>query len=163
MNQYGIGDKSIWATEGNWGENTTLTANEQAAYLAQEYIHLWSKGVSRFYWYSWDNSSWGQLWTPSEGVNEAGIAYGELYRWLVGSVHPANPCSQTADGTRRCVLTLANGKPAEIIWNGFRTTPRTTSHVFTEYYTLVNDLPTSIKGNSVLIGSDPILLVSARF
>ena len=56
MAQYGIGNQPLWVTEGSWGV-TGLTSSQQVAYLAQEYIILWSKNVARFYWYSWDGGT----------------------------------------------------------------------------------------------------------
>ena len=66
MSKYHISNKPIWFTEGNWNADGTgsLTAAQKAAYLAQEYMLMWSTGaVSRYYWYSWD-SDIGTLWTP---------------------------------------------------------------------------------------------------
>ena len=90
---------------------------QKAAYLAQEYMLMWSTGaVSRYYWYAWD-SDLGTLWTPSGGMTQAGITYNQLADWLIGSTHASNPCSEDSSGTWTCSLTLSTGYPGEIIWN----------------------------------------------
>jgi hypothetical protein len=162
MARYGIGAKPLWVTEANWGV-LGLTPAQQATYLAQLYIILWSKNVARCYWYSWDNGlQWGGLWTESDGINAAGTAYGLLENWLVGSVRPPSPCYQTADTTWHCTLTLPNGDPAEIVWNPNATTKIATGSTFTVYRTLQNGAVNPIVASAVSVGSEPILLVANR-
>jgi hypothetical protein len=158
MSSYGIGNAPVWVTEGSWGLNTTLTDAQQAAYLAQEHIFLWSKNVSRYYWYAWGNSKWGTLWDTTHGVHPSGTAYGFLYNWLVGSVTSLSPCAQEADATWTCRLILANGNPAEIVWNASASKSWTVSPAFTSYQTLDNDTVNPILGNTVTIENRPILL-----
>jgi polysaccharide biosynthesis protein PslG len=162
MAQYGISNQPLWATEGNWAV-TGLTPAQQVAYLAQQYISLWSKNVARFYWYSWDGGpQWGQLWTASSGTNTAGTAYGLLENWLIGSVRPPSPCRQSADATWYCTLTLSNGDPAEIVWNPDKTIEERIDPPFTTYRTLDNASVSSIVANTVSVGNEPILLVFNR-
>ena len=157
----GIGSEDIWMTEGSWNGSgsTTMNPEQRAAWLAQQYIFLWSKGVARYYWFTWDSQRYGTLWDPANGVHPAGTAYGLLYNWLVGSVHPDQPCSQSADATWTCTLTLANGKPAEIIWNENGSISLAVRAAFTTYQTLDNSTANSIVGNTVTIGNKPILVV----
>ena len=106
MATYQISNKPIWFTEGSWDGNGsgTLTNTQKAAYIAQEYMLMWSTGaVSRCYWHSWD-SQLGTLWTPSTSLTSAGTAYVQLADWLVGSTHSTNPCSTSTDGTWTCNL-----------------------------------------------------------
>jgi HYDIN/CFA65/VesB family protein/cellulase (glycosyl hydrolase family 5)/Big-like domain-containing protein len=158
MTGYGIGNEPVWVTEGSWGLNTTMTDAQQVAYLAQEHIFLWSKNVARYYWYAWGNSKWGTLWDTTNGVHPPGTAYGLLSNWLVGSVTSVSPCSQEADATWTCRLTLANGNPAEIVWNANTSKSLTVSLAFTSYQTLDNGTVSPILGNTVTIGNKPILL-----
>jgi hypothetical protein len=161
MAQYGIGNQPLWVTEGNWGV-TGLSSSQQVAYLAQEYIILWSKNVARVYWYSWDGGpQWGQLWTASTGINSAGVAYGLLENWLIGSVSPPSPCQQTGDATWNCTLTLSNGDPAEIIWNPNTSSKEAISPGFTTYRTLDSSAVNSIVGNTISLGNEPILLIAS--
>jgi hypothetical protein len=162
MARYGIASEPLWATEVNWGL-PALTPAQQAAYLAQECILLWSKNIARCYWYSWDGRpQWGQLWTPSTGINPAGTAYGLLESWLVGSVSPPSPCHQAPDAAWHCTLTLSNSDLAEIVWDPNAATTITASPEFTAYRTLDNDALTPIDANTLSIGPEPILLVANK-
>jgi hypothetical protein len=134
MARYGIGNEPLWCTEGSWGPIKDLTPAQQASYLAQEYVILWSKKVARYYWYCWDGPpQWGVLWNQATGINEAGTTYGLLENWLIGSLSPSSPCSQMADGTWYCNLTLSNGAPAEIVWNSDTTITKAVGPAFTTY------------------------------
>jgi hypothetical protein len=165
MSTYGISDKSIWFTEGNWGDvnNTSMTGSQKAAYVAQEYLLMWSSGkVHRFYWYAWDSSALGTLWTSTSGINTAGVAYGRITDWLVGSVHQDQPCSESADGTWTCNLTLASGYPGQIIWNATTSKTIAVSAGYATYETLADTTVHSIQANKVAIGNEPILLVGSQ-
>ena len=162
MAQYGIGNQPLWVTEGSWGV-TGLTSSQQVAYLAQEYVILWSKNVARFYWYSWDNGpQWGQLWTAATGINSAGVAYGLLENWLIGSVSPPSPCQQTGDATWHCTLTLSNGDAAEIVWSSNPSSEKAIIPGLTSYRTLDSNAVNSIVGNAVSVGNQPILLIASE-
>ena len=163
MVQYGIGKEPLWCTEGSWGPDKGLTSAQQLAYLAQEYILLWSKKVDRYYWYAWDGTQqWGILWNESTGINAAGTAYGLLETWLIGSVSSASPCSQRPDATWQCTLSLSNGDAAEIIWNPNTSVEKAVDPAFTTYRTLDNGIVNAIAGNSVAVSSEPILLVANK-
>ena len=155
----GIPDKPIWFTEGNWGKNGG-TNDQQVAFLSTTYIFLWSKGVSRFYWYAWDNTSdWGPLWDTATGIHPAGTAYGLLYSWMVGSTHSPNPCSQDSGSTWTCKLTLADGSAAEILWNPVAAKSVPVDSTFHSYRTLDNNVVHTVTGNAVTVGIKPILVV----
>jgi hypothetical protein len=160
MTSSGLPNMPIWFTEGNWGKQPGITNDEQIAFLSTEYIFFWSKGVSRFYWYAWDNNSgWGALWDPTNGAHPAGAAYGLLYNWMVGSVHAANPCTEAADDTWTCKLTLADGSAAEILWNPTTAESVSVGSTFHSYRTLDNSTEHAITGDTVAIGKKPILAV----
>jgi hypothetical protein len=161
MSANGIGNEQLWFTEGSWGNpklSPFFSPQEEAAYLAQQYIFMWAKRVSRYYWFTWDSPTFGTLWDPLNGIHPAGVAYGRLYNWLVGSVHPDEPCSQDSNGTWTCTLTLASGKPAEIVWNPNASTRLPVNSTFTAYETLDNNTANPIVGNTITAGSKPILL-----
>jgi hypothetical protein len=165
MATYHISSKTIWFTEGNWGDinNYAMTDAQKVAYVAQEYLLMWSSGVvSRYYWYSWDNPKLGSLWDPTRGIHPAGIAYGRVANWLIGSVHPAQPCSESVDSTWTCTLTLSSGYPAEIVWNPNISKTITVSAALATYETLANSTVHSIAGNKVTIGNEPILLIGSQ-
>ena len=67
MATYGISSKPIWFTKAlEWKRQPdSLSDSQKAAYLAQEYMLMWSTGaVSRYYRYAWGLRS-RTLWTPS--------------------------------------------------------------------------------------------------
>jgi fibronectin type 3 domain-containing protein len=164
MATYNISSKPIWFTEGNWnGDGAgTLTEAQKAAYIAQEYLLMWSTGaVSRYYWYSWD-SRVGTLWTASNGLTQAGTAYNLLTHWLIGSTHQANPCNTTPDGTWTCSLTLSNGYPAQIIWNPSITKAITVGPEFVSFQTLTNNTVEAIANHEVVIGPLPVLIIGSQ-
>src|SRR5262249_15346478 len=79
------GLKPIWDTEANWGPTTELTdPDSQAAFLAKYFLLHWSLGVSRLFWYAYDNEYWGTLWNAN-GKTKAGRAYDEVRKWMVGA------------------------------------------------------------------------------
>ncbi|MDA8085383.1 MAG: cellulase family glycosylhydrolase, partial [Nitrospiraceae bacterium] len=162
MQSYNL-DLPIWATESDWQGISTLSNDQEAAWLAKQYILLLYKGVQRNYWYQWDNSShctaaWGNLWTGSNGICPAGTAYGQVYSWLAGST-PANPfCAKGADGTWTCDLVLSDGRPARILWNSTTSMSVTAPPGFTRYRTLDSDTVYPVLGNTVSIGNKPIMV-----
>jgi hypothetical protein len=165
MAKYGISSKPFWLTEGNWNGSGIATLNEtqQAAYLAQEYMLIWStNAVARYYWYSWDNLKIGFLWDDSKGIRPAGTAYGLLAKWLIGSTHGANQCSEASDGTWTCSLTLATKYPAEIVWNANGSKTITVDASFATYETLSNTTVHSIASHEVSIGPLPVLIIKSQ-
>ena len=165
MGTYGITNKSIWFTEGNWGDvnNKTMTATQKSAYVTQEYLLMWSSGVvGRFYWFSWDATTLGTLWSSTTGIQPAGIAYGRIASWLVGSTHLDQPCAQGSDGTWTCNLVLASGYPAQIIWNSTVAKTISVDPSFVTSETLSNTTVTSIVGHEVAIGNAPVLIVGGQ-
>jgi hypothetical protein len=164
MATYQISNKPIWFTEGNWNGDGlgSLTGAQKAAYLAQEYMLMWSTdAVARYYWYSWD-SKVGTLWTPATGLTPAGTAYNQLADWLIDSTHSANPCSTAPDGTWTCALKLSTGYPAEIIWNPDVSKTITVGAAFATSRTLTSGTVQSIAGHQVAIGSLPVLVIGSQ-
>ncbi len=95
-------------------------------------------------------------------MNAAGNAYGLLENWLVGSVSSQAPCTQSPDATWYCALTLPNGDAAQIVWNSNTTSSKAVNSAFTTYRTLENGIVNPIAGNTVPVGSEPILLTASR-
>jgi hypothetical protein len=159
MNANGDISKPLWVTEGNWGasQNSSFTDDQKVAFLAQEYLLLWSKDIARYYWYAWDNTRYGTLWDSSYGIHKAGRAYELLYKWLVGSTH-SQPCSKAGDATWTCNLTLANGNPAEILWNANTDVLVTVSSIFKTYQTVDDSITTPMANQVVAVGSKPVMV-----
>ena len=52
------------------------------------YILNWASGVSRFYWYCWDNHDWTSLQVTRPDnitVLPGGMAFATIQQWLVGA------------------------------------------------------------------------------
>jgi Putative Ig domain/Abnormal spindle-like microcephaly-assoc'd, ASPM-SPD-2-Hydin len=160
----------IWDTEGSWGDVTEAGWNitnpaQQAAWVARSYLLHWSDGVSRFDWYGWDAYPWGALWygTPppsglTSGIDAAGVAYGQVYNWMVGATM-SEPCS--ASGTVwTCGLTKSGGTQSLAVWNTSGSSSYTPAGQYTQYRNLAGNT-SAITGGSVTIGIEPILLETA--
>jgi hypothetical protein len=118
MAKYGQGDKPLWNTEAGWLGNQPVRSDEQAsAFVARAYILHWDAGVSRFYWYSWDNRGTTVPMVEADRATPtpAAIAYGETYKWLVGA--RMSPCTTNAEKTWTCKLNRDGGYTGWIVWN----------------------------------------------
>ena len=151
--------RPLWITEAGWGRNSVISdASTQTGFLAQRLLLTWSRGVSRYYWYQWDNLSWGTLWTSSGGTTQAGIAYGQVYRWLVGN-KLSSLCSQNSTTyTWQCPITRADGVKTIAVWNATGSKSFPVPSGFTKYQDLAG-VTRSISGSYVTVGWKPILLV----
>lgn len=168
MEQGGMAGKPLWATEGGWGTNGEMSdPDAQAAYLARWLILQASAGVARAYWYMWDMGSnpqaWGGLWDASAGVYKGGVAYGQVYTWLVGASF-SKPCVGDHD-VWTCDLSRPGGYLARIVWNAAHSyeTRATSNYKVDKGFTRFRDLngeTANITGATVQIGSKPILLES---
>ncbi len=167
MVAHGQSAKPLWNTEGGWGTDPTLPdLDEQAAFVARYYLLHWSKGVERFYWYGWDGydesspqNSWGTLWDPRRGgIQKPGIAYREVYKWLVGATMKSN-CAVQSDGTTWvCGLSRPGGYEAQAIWNTAGGVSIRAPSQFRQYRNLDGKKVAIRKDDSVTIGIKPILL-----
>jgi hypothetical protein len=117
MAKYGISEKPLWNTEAGWSE-PKFTSEEAAAYVARSYILNWTAGVSRFYWYAWDNQNYVTLHlteADSKTLTPAAVAYAEVQKWLVGA--QMSSCETNTEKTWTCQLTRDRGYAAWIMWN----------------------------------------------
>lgn len=91
--QHGQANKPLWNSEGGYLRPAipgpkTLSDETGAAYLARLYLLNWAGGVSRCYFYAWDNHSATNIeLTQADNVTltAAGMAYRELSGWLLGA------------------------------------------------------------------------------
>jgi polysaccharide biosynthesis protein PslG len=161
-NTFGISAQPIWFSEGSEGFLPSfvppLTLDEQVAYMATQHLFMWNSGVSRYYWYAWDNSQWGTMWSPTDGINAVGTAYRILQSWIIGS-SITKQLAQDANGTWTANITLTHGDTATIVWNSTNTVSFPTS--FSNFLTLDNTAVNPVVGGTVAVGSKPILLTSA--
>ena len=166
MAAHGQGDKPLWDTEGSWGPADHLTGDDpRMAFVARHYILQWSKGVQRFYWYAWNDKSYGTLYNYAAGtVEKAGIAYAQVESWLVGATLTA-PCSVSTESTWTCPLTLEGGASAQILWNAAVNIPETISFVPASHFTQCTDLDgkvTQLSAGPLRIGGKPVLLTAGQ-
>jgi hypothetical protein len=156
------GDRPLWDTEASWGPADHLpNEDDRIAFVARHYILQWSKGVQRSYWYAWNDTSYGTLWDVGvRKIRGAGIAYGEVEKWLRGAVMTA-PCVVTPESTWTCGLTLSSRTRAQIIWNSAAANSREVSfHPAPEFvqYRSLEGVVTLISGGIIQIGNKPLLL-----
>jgi len=156
--------KPLWDTESSWGKDPNFSEPDlQAAFLARDYLLHWSNGVERFYWYQYGNTQSGTLWTDS-GLTLAGIAYAQVYDWMVGATMPAACSARGSVWT--CDLTKPGGIREQAVWdvadscsNGNCTTSTyTPDATYTKYADLAGNLTSFTQGTAVHIGAKPILL-----
>jgi len=127
MGENGLGSKPVFDTEAGWGRASVMgfetDEDFQAGFLAQFYLLHWSAGVRRLYWYSWNNSEFGTLWSPDPAnpagpgrLHAAAIAYGELYKWMVGATMEGS-CA-ASNGIWTCPFSRPAGYEALAVWAG---------------------------------------------
>jgi hypothetical protein len=108
--------KPIWCTEAGWEIPKPFPPDLAPGYVSRAYILTWAAGVSRFYWYAWDNKNWVtlQLTDPNSGApTPAATAYATTEKWLLGAT--MSSCSSDNSGVWTCALTR-NGSPSWIVW-----------------------------------------------
>jgi len=175
LNSYGLGDKQIFDTESSWSLNGHWGAYSsdpdlQAAFVARLYLLHAAYGIVRLYWFEWNDPSDGTLWLPNPAapsgpgtLQEAGVAYQQIYNWLVGNSMPTG-CSQSGT-VWTCSITGAKGYLAEAVWDTSQTcsggTCTSSSYKvgssYSQYQTL-SGATVTITGGTVPIGAKPILL-----
>jgi len=166
MAAYGQTGKPMWNTEGSWGKTSVTgftNADLQSSFTVRYILLQWSTGMSRFYWYQWNNTnSSGLLWTPTPTKNpgtvlKPGIAYGQVYKWMVGATMSSR-CSMASNYTWTCTLTRPGGYQALAIWNTSGTKSYIAPGEYTQYRTIYGQVYTLPASHSMNIGIMPVLL-----
>jgi hypothetical protein len=161
----------FWSDEGGWGGNAQVADPDlQAAWIARFHMMMWASGLARVYWYEWDNAAYGTLWSPTSITNcttpftsgylcSGGIAYQQMYNWLVGST--LTNCS--VSGTTWTCNLQYNKSAAQIVWdtsqtcsNGTCGTIQYPAGAFNTYKDLTG--ASHSVGGTVPVGIKPILL-----
>jgi hypothetical protein len=163
LDNNGLKGAPMIASEGAWGDQSVLSdPDQQAAWLARWFLALASGGVTRAYWYQYDNASFGTLWDSTNGVHTAGIAYAQMYKWLVGA--KLAPCT-TAGTIWSCQVTQSNGSGALVLWDssatcsgGMCTTSgQTVGNGYSQWLDLAGTAH-AIVAHSVPVGMKPIFV-----
>jgi len=156
--QYGQNSKPLWDTEASWGPvNHLPNLEDQIAFVARHYILQWSQGVQRYYWYAWDDESYGTMWELQGKIRKTAIAYQQVHDWLVGA-KLAGPCREGSGSRWTCQLSRPGRYEAMLIWNPDGPKEYTPSDRFVQFRTLAGE--TVPVHGSVEIGKQPILLES---
>ncbi len=154
--KYGISDKPLYDTEGGWYVKSPPADSAKPPFLAKWYMLQWSKGVSSAYWFAWN--TWRPLWDPTTGINKTGVAYEQVYKWMVGA-EMSRTCGLRADGTTwTCGFARAGGYVGKVIWNTAGSKAYKPGSQYTQYRTLSGKTVAIIPGRSVTIGLSPIML-----
>ena len=165
MTKYGLAAKPMWDTEGGWGyasDGAITDPNLRAAFVARDYLLHWSMGISRFYWYSWDDPNIGTLYTPGTPQSVPAIAYQQVYNWLHGATL-AQSCSDNGAASPytaiyTCELTKAGGSESLAVWNTAGNSTYTAPTNYLHYRDLSGNVYSVPGDHQVTIGLKPILL-----
>jgi hypothetical protein len=159
MQNYGVADKPLWNTEAGWLGSDSLSPDLGAAYVARAYILNWAAGVSRFYWFAWENHHGTQIELTEHDnttLTRAGIAFATTQEWLTGAV--MTRCASSVEGTWICDLEKNNSR-FHIVWNTEGTAIFPLPDGWHASY--VNHLSggkTAIQGRSIVLGVQPVLI-----
>ncbi len=150
--KYNLESKPLWNTESDWGK--TKGAADQAAYLAKYYLIQWGAGLSRFYWYAYDNARYGTLYTDGT-LNQQGTAFAQVSNWMVGATQTQR-CAEDSSSTWTCRFARDGGYEAMAIWNATGNVTYTPAPQYHLYRDLTG-ASHAISG-SITVGNRPILL-----
>jgi hypothetical protein len=165
MSKYGLSAKPLWGTEGSWGPQSAgdiTDLNLRTAFTAREYLLAWSIGITRFYWYAWDSSDVGTLWSSTSTPTGSAVAYEQVFSWMNGATM-SQPCSLNSGGTPyhaiyTCSLTRSGGYQAVAVWNTDGASTYTAASQYIHYRDLQGNVVTIPPNHQVPIGLKPILL-----
>jgi uncharacterized protein (TIGR03437 family) len=163
FDNYGLAGKPMLETEGSWGNASINDPATQTAWLAR-YILLQagmraSLNLQMASWFAWAPPSfgWGTIATSALQPNTAGLAYTQLYNWLVGATI-TKPCAGIANGTWTCSFTRPGGYVAIAAWNTQGYINYTPGLSYTRYRDLAGNTTQIGADNFVDIGPEPILI-----
>ncbi len=157
--RYGLNSKPLWNTEAGWLGADPLPPQTQAAYLARAYILNWAFGVSRFYWYAWENHHGTriELVGPDNAtLTPAGRAFGAIQTWMTDAV--LTGCSAADNGVWTCGLERGN-RTLHIVWNASSETAFSVPDSWSAHEAEALDGGrTPIRNNSISTGISPVLV-----
>jgi hypothetical protein len=168
FDENGLKGKPMYQTEGSWGDRNVTDDDDQIAWLARWYLLQAGLRVpdnlQMTVWFCWgighNGQSWGGIETSAGAPTSAGIAYNEVYKWLVGASMD-EPCSSAPGDTWSCALTRPGGYAGLAVWNTAGAKPYTPGARFTQYRDLAGHTVKVPPSGNITIGPKPILLESA--
>jgi hypothetical protein len=156
--------KPIWDTEA--GDNTAGAPlpdpDEHAAYMLRISLIQQSMGVATFSYWGWN---FGGVNLESNGtLNDAGIAWQQLYKWTNGATY-TNVCTNSNGTLWQCGFKL-NGTPYLVLWDTAQScsggTCSTSNVAVPSQYSEVEDVLTgassTITSSTVQASALPILI-----
>lgn len=163
FDQNGLAGKPMYQTEGSWGNGNVTDPATQVAWLAR--FNLLQAGLRSTLnlqmaaWFTWSPQAfgWGTITTPSLEPTTAGIAYSQVFNWVVGATI-AQPCSSAPNGTWTCNLARPGGYVAQAVWNVNGSLAYTPGAPYAQYRDLTGVTTPMVAGTAVTIGANPILL-----
>jgi hypothetical protein len=177
MRKHGLDNKPLWNTETGWwiknrkkiarvgaagADWHELNDERAAAYVARSLILSWPAGVSRFYWYAWDNTDMGLIEPRSLELKPAAVAFDTAARWLTGSM--LKQCNR--DGKMwTCPIMRADGSPAWVVWkeDGIEQNWTIPPGWNIRSGERLDGSSLQLNGGSVSIAGTPVLLTSKRY
>jgi len=162
MLKYGL-TQPMWDTEASWGQEPPAITDPdlRAAFIARHYILHWSNALFRYYWFEWDATNYGTLWSPISGISKAGIALGTVENWVIGATMP-NACSINGGTLYHAVYTCdfiqSSGAHLRVVWNTDGDSIYVAPSQYTHYQDLYENTYNIPSNHNVTIGHQPILL-----
>jgi hypothetical protein len=169
FDQHGLAGKPMFDTEGSWGNGTMTDPDTQTAWLARWYLLQAglrsTDNLQMVAWFTWGDPAtfhWGTIETEAGSPTQAGIAFNQVYTWLVGA-EMSQPCSAESDGTWTCALTRTPGYHALVVWNTQGTKSYQPGEDLADYRDLAGNTVKIAKGAAVTIDAKPILLEASPY
>lgn len=174
MQKHGLDRKPLWNTETGWRiENRqkkkprlsaveqkwkSLSDNLASAYIARSLILNWAMGVSRFYWYSWDNAHMGLIELDNFTLKPAAVAFDRIARRLTGGI--LKDCDRSRN-IWTCSLTQIDGRGMWIVWaeNDMAQDWRIPEGWNIDHVEALDGDKLEVKDSSIRIGAEPIFLL----
>ena len=124
-------DVPIWNTEIGWNiqnrtapfnprgprdsfDGVVLDSSASGATIAQTLMLAWCGGVSRTYWYAWDNRRMGLIEPNGRTLKSAAVAFRAVSAWLTGA--KVTSCDRSTGGTWIVRLENISSRQA-IVWH----------------------------------------------
>jgi hypothetical protein len=173
--------RPLISTEGGWHDDCKLTdLDAQASFVARQYLMLNTNHIQAQYWYNWyeriptTGSGFGTLYNPDgngkctskhAGLAPAGVAYQQIYNWMVGA--SVSPCTQdpSVNTVYKCNFSRPSNYSAIALWDASQTcnangcTTRTwPAPPGMGWYRDLGGNIFKIEGQTVEIGLKPILV-----
>ena len=130
MLKHRVASLPLWDTESGWmienhkgvvkpRDRTGLyskvfTDDDASTFVARSYVVLWAAGVSRFFWYAWDDGEMGLTENGGTVVKPPAKAYSSIENWLVGA--RMLMCDRYS-GIWNCRLQRDGGYSGWVVWS----------------------------------------------